>query len=1003
MYANSLWLRSGIIRLMNSSLSTVYQGLVKWIWALPVLALGLYGGRLLSESLRLGLLGAIALTLVSILIGLLLLRRTPLTRSWPAFLLLLYVFYPESDPKIALAAALLALVTFLLSLEPTIYARFIPSRTLAIAGLSFIGIAFFFLYVNTLAPDVLPADSGELQLVASELGVAHPPGFPLYTLIANFFTRLPIGPSAAYRVNLLSAVASTLTLILVYLSVYELTRSAAAAILSGIALGTATTFWVQATTANIRALNGFFIALGLLALFKLAGNRLCLAFPEKSGHKEQGSNKTGQTKRASISEKETIAYLLLFLISLTLGISHHGSLLFIGLIFILVLFLARRDLFSRRYWPYFLLALIAGLLPLIYLFWRGSAGAVGAPDGLTTVSGFLDHVLARGFRGDLLYFDELSVLWERLKVMVDVFSFQFSGLLLLGFLIGLLLMLLHNRLLFLLIGGSIAFFTLIAATYRAPQTVEYLLPAYVLLAIGLGYTAGLVRKEQFSQSSTEPYGWLKRVLAPLLIALLYVAAIGQAFSRFPSYADLHQDTSARDYAQPLLDHAPTGATILADWHWVTPLWYLQLVEGQRPDLLVDFVFPTGEPYAKTWSRRISEEIAAGRPVIATHFDEGAFKDLPPFEPIGEAFLYPNLPRVDLPVDFSPLSLSLDAFIKLLGYDIESSNHQSGSEIVVTLAWQPDTDFSQRNMFLHLIDQSGQLYAQQDQPAVPVTDGITLSQFRLTPRLDTPAGTYDLLVGSYDPTELEGEVPFREEIAPITLSASSVVPYTRNRTNRVLVENPQKKLVGYDWDQSVPGKTRAYFHYQSLDGFETEIVDLDSQSATLPAFFGPWGLERSTPTIEVDRLANYVPLGQGIVWTGASLSNPGDFTRGQMLALDQYFTTSRPVFRDLIVSLRLVGYEDDGFHWNWWDLEDGVPAMGAIPTLKWIGGSTVRDPSWPSISESAWSGQVIEPLLRLYDAFTGRPLPILDERISEETPWIPLGKAAINPSLPNRSQ
>ena len=101
--------------------------------------------------------------------------------------------------------------------------------------------------------------------------------------------------------------------------------------------------------------------------------------------------------------------------------------------------------------------------------------------------------------------------------------------------------------------------------------------------------------------------------------------------------------------------------------------------------------------------------------------------------------------------------------------------------------------------------------------------------------------------------------------------------------------------------------------------------------------------------------------------------------------------SRPVLRDQIVSLRLVGYEEDGLYWNWWDLDDGVPAMGAILTLKWIAGSQVRDPKWPKVSKEAWPGQLVEPLLRVYDAFTGRPLPILEEGINQAMPWVPWAK------------
>src|SRR4029078_1774398 len=49
------------------------------------------------------------------------------------------------------------------------------------------------LYVWTLAPTVTLVDSGELIVAARSLGVAHPPGFPFYVLLANAATRLPFG------------------------------------------------------------------------------------------------------------------------------------------------------------------------------------------------------------------------------------------------------------------------------------------------------------------------------------------------------------------------------------------------------------------------------------------------------------------------------------------------------------------------------------------------------------------------------------------------------------------------------------------------------------------------------------------------------------------------------------------------------------------------------------------------------------------------------------------
>ena len=86
------------------------------------------------------------------------------------------------------------------------------------------------LYIYTLAPSVPPqGDAGELITVAYTLGIAHPPGYPLFTLLAHLFTYLPIN-SIAWRVNLFSALAHSLTLVFVYLIIEKITKNKLAAI-----------------------------------------------------------------------------------------------------------------------------------------------------------------------------------------------------------------------------------------------------------------------------------------------------------------------------------------------------------------------------------------------------------------------------------------------------------------------------------------------------------------------------------------------------------------------------------------------------------------------------------------------------------------------------------------------------------------------------------------------------------------------------------------------------
>lgn len=64
-------------------------------------------------------------------------------------------------------------------------------------------------YARTLAPGVTAGDSAELLLAARSLGIPHPPGYPLWVLIAHLATLVPVGAVAA-RVNALSAILSAL-------------------------------------------------------------------------------------------------------------------------------------------------------------------------------------------------------------------------------------------------------------------------------------------------------------------------------------------------------------------------------------------------------------------------------------------------------------------------------------------------------------------------------------------------------------------------------------------------------------------------------------------------------------------------------------------------------------------------------------------------------------------------------------------------------------------------
>lgn len=63
----------------------------------------------------------------------------------------------------------------------------------------------FSVYLLTLAPTVWFIDSGELAAVASTMGIAHPTGYPLFTIIGHVFSLLPFSTSEVYKLNVMSA------------------------------------------------------------------------------------------------------------------------------------------------------------------------------------------------------------------------------------------------------------------------------------------------------------------------------------------------------------------------------------------------------------------------------------------------------------------------------------------------------------------------------------------------------------------------------------------------------------------------------------------------------------------------------------------------------------------------------------------------------------------------------------------------------------------------------
>ncbi len=97
------------------------------------------------------------------------------------------------------------------------------------------------------------ADSAELVTVACQRGVAHPPGYPLYTLVGHLFCQAPWSTPAA-RLSALSLIAGVLAALLLYALARRLRCPRWIAALSALTMSTASQLWRLASYPETRTL-----------------------------------------------------------------------------------------------------------------------------------------------------------------------------------------------------------------------------------------------------------------------------------------------------------------------------------------------------------------------------------------------------------------------------------------------------------------------------------------------------------------------------------------------------------------------------------------------------------------------------------------------------------------------------------------------------------------------------------------------------------------------------
>lgn len=222
------------------------------------------------------------------------------------------------------------------------------------------------IYTLTLYPNVPGGDSGELIAVAHTLGIAHPPGYPLFTLLGKLFTWIPYG-SPAWRVNFFSAVCDSGAAIFLFLTVVRLTGNVWAGFFSGGLFAFSPLIWTYAVQAEVFPLNNLLTAILMF---------LTLCF--------------FQTKNAK--------YAYLAALCFGLGLSNHHTILFIGGPAALwILWIGSPELTQRKNFLKLSLCFLAGLALYFYLPLAALRNPKIMWGDLLSWDGFITHITRKEY------------------------------------------------------------------------------------------------------------------------------------------------------------------------------------------------------------------------------------------------------------------------------------------------------------------------------------------------------------------------------------------------------------------------------------------------------------------------------------------------------------------------------------------------------------------------------------------------------------------------------
>ncbi len=600
------------------------------------------------------------------------------------------------------------------------------------------------IYALTCAPGTIYGDPSEYQFIPAIWGIAHPPGYAFYTLLAGVWQRVFVVGSVAYRTNLLAGAASAWTVSRIVLIVLELGRaegrpwsqSAWAAAFAGGWLAIAPDVWQHSIHANAHIVSAALTSTQVWLLVRWARD-------------------------------EHPAWLYALAFACGLGVTHHPITIW-GLpayaVFILWKSATAQPRLTPTQWlrrgSLFVLSGLLGLAPWLYFPLRSPTAPFG-PRDMRTWDGFLRHATAQGLRVNLFHYgladapERLHVFWSLLRLQ---YPWPILGLLALGIVI---LIRRHPRIallwgLFLL--GHLGF------TLNSVQDVmAYLLHPFAALAIPIG--AAILALEERSTP---------RLRGAILLSLgaLWSGALGHTAPRISLRA---WDEPDRFVAQLVrrFSGQEEHAAFVSDWEHLTPYFYATYVEGVSVDPAdLRPVYVTG---ASPWPESVFANLPQG-PVYLSNYRRDIRTLGFRLRPSGDLWQVLEPPALTPVTPRHPLAdVWAGERVEVLGYDLPQTTAQQGGVVPIVLYTRAATTQTAILMPYARLGEIEQRWTTDSRRLTPEwrPREIIAEQYAVYIPYTLPPGTYPLTLGYTDMTNHVPELTFSDGSSRLSLGTITV--------------------------------------------------------------------------------------------------------------------------------------------------------------------------------------------------------------------------------------